>query len=91
MVLGFTNTPFACGTIKYFRLNLNSKCIYWCADVPLNIGVDDSDDWLHRYDSYTRNIRISSKTPMANPNTSEKGITNWLTAHASCIPYDLFM
>jgi len=53
------------------------------ADVLLDTGENDSDDWLHRNDSYIRNIRTSSITHMANPNTMETGISNWFSPCAS--------
>jgi len=53
------------------------------ADVLLDTGENDSDDWLHRNDSYKRNIRTSSITHMANPNTMETGISNWFSPCAS--------
>lgn len=60
----------------------------WFAYVPLDIGTNDSYDWLHQNDSYKRTFRTRSNTVVTNPNSVKPGIMKWLII-ISCIPCDV--
>ena len=58
----------------------------WYTDILLATGANDSSDWLHRNDSYTRSFHTSSNFAMTNTNTVKTGIMKIMI---SCIPCDL--